>query len=531
MRSRALIVAGYVLVGAIAITRVAATHRIFSATVDEPLNIACGLDWLRGLSYMDDPSHPPLARALSAVPAYLLRVPTSPVPGKPAAEGIAILDSGDYVRNISLARLGNLVFLGLGLLGTALWAARAFGPAGGLIAAALFSWLPPVLAHAGLATTDMAVAALLPLSLVAFDAWLGNPTLARGIGFGTVMGIGLLTKFSFLVFFPVAALVVVAARTWRGQARFSPGSAAAALAVACLIVWAGFRFEAGTIARSHPAAEFAFSESFPRSFRPAAAWFSRTVPVPAPLFFSGAAMVRVHNHAGHRAFLFGRVTQHGWWYYFPVALFFKTPLSFLVLAVIGIAFVAARDRRRIDVALIPVAMLAAVLPTSINIGIRHVLPIYAPLAVAAAGGALALWKNNRFRAIGALLVVGTLVESVSAHPDYLAWFNKMAGAHPERILVDSNLDWGQDYLRLVKILHERGVEHIFQLPFGSFELRRYGIAADWFDPRRHAPGWYVLSESALALDPEARLGSYLWLDDYPMTRVGKSLRLYQVGSP
>ena len=47
-----------------------------------------------------------------------------------------------------------------------------------------------------------------------------------------------------------------------------------------------------------------------------------------------------------------------------------------------------------------------------------------------------------------------MIGSLAAHPDYLAYFNALAGDDPERIVVDSDLDWGQDIKRLGQRLRD-----------------------------------------------------------------------------
>src|SRR4029077_13378398 len=119
----------------------------------------------------------------------------------------------------------------------------------------------------------------------------------------------------------------------------------------------------------------------------------------------------------------GHVNHYGWWYYFPVVFFYKTPLPFLILALIGVGFIVARNRGALAVALIPIAFMLAVLPSSINIGLRHILPIYPPLCIAAAYGAILLWRRLTLRAVVIALAAWMAIGVERAHPDYLAWFN------------------------------------------------------------------------------------------------------------
>src|SRR5258705_1999593 len=80
-------------------------------------------------------------------------------------EGNSILYAGGtYERNLALARLGVLPFFLLATLVVYAWADRIGGLADGVCAVLLFTTLPPVLAHAGIATTDMAVCPTLALA-------------------------------------------------------------------------------------------------------------------------------------------------------------------------------------------------------------------------------------------------------------------------------------------------------------------------------------------------------------------------------
>jgi hypothetical protein len=554
------------LVIAFGVVRIASTHRVFSEVLDEPAHISCGYDWLKGAPYAIDPTHPPLERALSALPALFQRVPLSKDPNFVARGNEILYFHDDYAHNLAAARRGNLLFFILGAVSVAWWGWRTFGRVTALIATAFFSFLPPILGHAGVATTDMAAAAGVTFAIVVLGWWLDAPSLRRSIALGAAIGIGLLTKFSFLFFFPIAALIVIVLRrrrdapdsraathpgpsltlpmtskmssdslrpaknAIRGEGLANPRSRPGRLgvtsaAIAIFIVWAGYRFDFGTIKSAHEAGEWVAAESAPKFLRPVAVWFADHVPIPAPLFVVGAEMVKIHDREGHFTYLFGHVNQHGWWYYFPVVFFFKTPLPFLILALIGIA---SAKRRGLAAALIPIALMLAVLPSSINIGVRHILPIYPPLCILAAHGAIVLWQRATLRAVAIALAAWMLIGVERAHPDYLPWFNEAAGGHPERIVVDSNLDWGQDVLRLASTAKKLHIDRMWILYTGNALLERHGLVADEIRPWLPAPGWYVLSETGLALNGDARRGAYRWLDDYRMRRVGKSMRLYHV---
>jgi hypothetical protein len=237
---------------------------------------------------------------------------------------------------------------------------------------------------------------------------------------------------------------------------------------------------------------------------------------PGMTFVAGADFVRQHSAMGHgEAWLFGENRPNGYWYYFPVVLFFKTPIAFLVFALAGLVDLVRR--RAYAVALIPLAMLAVSMTSRINIGVRHVLPIYPFLAIAAACGAMLLWKRSRAAVLilGAWLVIATTL----AHPDYLSYFNEAAGRHPERVAADSNFDWGQDLLRL------RPYQPQYIAYFGSADWRRFFPHAHPV-PSQCTAGVVAVSEMIHLRERDDELR---WLEPYePERRVGSSIRLYRI---
>jgi 4-amino-4-deoxy-L-arabinose transferase-like glycosyltransferase len=524
-------VLAYIAVAITGLVRVALTHRVFSHVADEPTHIACGYQWLTTGNYKGDTTHPPLERVLSALPAVLLRKGSDVT----AADPLAVIfhkiieQDGNYERNLAYARLGNLLFMLTGTLATGFWVARYFGKGAGLLATSMFVSLPPILGHAGVATTDLAITSMIPAAILTLERWIDLPSPGRAVLLGLAVGVGALSKFSFLLFFPIGCAIVIGTRFLCKTGAFSAKSLSLAIIVAALVVWSGYRFQVTTMALAHERGEGTMVNLAPKPLKSVASSFARQVPIPAPLFVIGAGKVQLHNRNGHLACLFGEIRQYGWWYYFPVVVFYKTPLPFLALAIVGILLLCFRDRQAMAFALIPVAFLLAVLPSSINIGVRHVLPIYPALCACAAWAVLTLWRINRLRLFAMALLVWFFAGSLLAHPDYLAWFNEAAGHHPEKIVADSNLDWGQDMLRLGRILREKHIPAVYSLCFESGALWRNGIELNSIhDVPPETPGWFALGLTPLAFDAEARRGAYSWLNSYQYTMVGKSIRLYHV---
>jgi 4-amino-4-deoxy-L-arabinose transferase-like glycosyltransferase len=495
--------------------RVATTERVFSQTNDEPYHLAGGYDFLRTGRQLSDPQHPPLARILFAAP-FFNAVPPASTDGLSRGDEL-FFRNGHYTQNLWRARAGNLVFLAIGIAAVALWGRHLLSPAAGLIGALLYASLPPVLAHAGLATTDMAVAALLPVAFYALTLVIENPSWARTVVLGIVVAAGMLTKYSFIVYFPIGALVVITVRH-----RFPWRKLVTAMLLAALLVWATFRFSVSTLQAADARAVEMCTEVFHASA------LATAFSLPAPDYINGFIEVARHDRRGHRAFLFGEKRDLGWWYYFPVALFFKTPIPFLLLALTGMAFLIVR--RSGEIPLLVIVLLGVAMTGHINIGVRHVLPIYAPLALAAA---YAITPLPRFRIASAVLVAWLVVGVGVAHPDYLPWFNGFAGSHPERILNDSNLDWGQDVLRLVREARAMKMQHLTTCLAGSNDLNRIGLPPHTtLQAMSEVHGWLAISEGMIAQGSTYSPAVHDWLERLiggkSYRQIGKSIRLYEL---
>jgi hypothetical protein len=522
----------------IASVRIIATYTVFSHTFDEPAHIACGMEWLDKGVYQWEPQHPPLARVATALGPYLLGVRSQgtarATPWSFYYEGNAILyRDHHYDLTLALARLGILPFFWVACVVVYWWGRRYFGPAAGALAVFLFSFLPPVLGHAGLATVDMGLTAFLGVAFLSGLIWVEQPTRAHAIWFGAGAGLVVLSKFSCLVFLPASAAVAVAwylfserpKVAWLARAvKERLPSFALAVLVACLLIWAGYRFSFGKV-------EFT------------------NLRLPAPELYRGIQQVMWHNARGHQAYLLGQRSMTGWWYFFEVALAVKTPLAFLTLFGFGVGL-ALRGRHRQERfrrLWLPLAFAAGILLvgwfTRINIGLRHVLPVYIGFAVLAAVAVVRLLEiaetRKWVRIVLALLVIWLAGASLLSHPDYLAYFNELAGSEPEKILVDSDLDWGQDMKRLARRLHEVGAREVSFLPMILTDLERnhgFPPVRDKVGVLRPSPGWNAVE---VTYWKEFRLGltdkhpeATLWPDRFkPLERVGKSVLLYYFPYP
>ncbi|MEO8032900.1 MAG: glycosyltransferase family 39 protein [Acidobacteriota bacterium] len=512
-RGRSIALLGFVCV--VTILRVWNTHHLFSPTYDEPIHVAAGYEYLAEHRYSIDVQHPPLARLFFAWPLRHARLT-----GGDGLEHYAQVyeGAGQYMEGVATSRRGNLVFVLLAIVAVTLWARSLFGTPTALMAGALFALLPPVLAHGGLATTDMAGAAAFPLAMLAMTQWVTSPSWRRTLFLAVAIAVGLLSKFSFPLFFAIGAIAVMASKR-----RFPAAKGIAAHLLAFLLVWMVYLGEYGRMDHVDADAGRIATELFGS---PAISG----VALPAPAFFLGLMQVKRHDRVGHAAYFMGNMREKGWWYYFPVIVAIKTPLPFLALAGAG-AWLAVRRRRHRHLVVIAVAILASTMTSHINLGARHILPIFAPLSLLAAYAVMTAWQEGkRGRWLVAPLCLWLGVDSAFAHPDYLPWMNVLAGSHPEKIVLDSNFDWGQDMVRLRHECQRRGVTSLGIRLFGKADLGRIGLPPTHPIEDFHAlPGWYAVSESEVVLTQLADPVALFWLTDgTKFIRVGKTVRLYHV---
>ena len=96
----------------------------------------------------------------------------------------------------------------------------------------------------------------------------------------------------------------------------------------------------------------------------------------------------------------------------------------------------------------------------INIGVRHVLPLYASLRGdrgRGRGGTAARGRGRRWTTCAVFALFGwQVVSGALAHPDYISYTNEITRGRPENFVAESDLDWGQDMHRVGDFLRKAG---------------------------------------------------------------------------
>lgn len=496
----------------IGVLRIASTFRVFSDTADEANHIRAGLELYQFHQYKVQTWNPPLPRIVMAAAPYAGGMRYDPNLEFSTGLRWVFWGHGKYEANLVRGRLGNLVFFVIAALGVWLVARRLFDDVGALIALLLFTTQPVMLGYSGLATHDTPAVAGTAIALWAFIRWLDAPGFGRASLLGLAYGFAALCKFSCIAFVPAACAAIFAVRLVH-DAALRRGAWRALVTILVvpltgfLTVWAGYAFTVGKEGR-----------------------FAR---VPAPAFFDGIFGIMEVDRAGFASYAWGHMTSSGWWWYFPFAFVLKTTLALLIVLALGAWFALRAPQYRWTYAewtAATVAMMLPALPSNLDIGVRYVLPEYVPFSIAAAAAAMALLRSAKpaLRYAALALIAWHLAASTIAHPDYFPYFNELAARNPSRYLSDSNLDWGQDLLRLRRFCRQHRITTLAQALFTATDVDKLGLPPkteiDWGKPPT-VPA--ALSESTMVAG-RMNGAAFHWADELPYVRIGKSIRVYGV---
>jgi hypothetical protein len=498
-----------------------------SATYDEPLHVATGwLNLWRG-DFRLSPDVPPLWEYWIALPLgqNALNFDSTPKDQSLDRRAIAALyqtPGADGIGAVRRARWMSIPLAAALALLVAIWAGQIAGGAAAVAAILVFVLDPNWLGHAPLAKNDVAFAFV--YFAAAYAVW----RVGRNGSTGAFVAVLILpalclgTKLSGLLVLPVMALCLVAraalSEPWmKIAAREKKIAIAIAIcAAATLVAYAGiwaqyrFRFDAG------PAGEQLDMPAMVRDLRDAevrsqwrtnqptdsqlAAW-SRGFSTRAMLWLQrkrlvpqawAAGYIYTQSQAGERtAFLLGQTYAGGRFSYFPLAWLFKEPVA-MILAAILAAVVLARRRAwtwQVAALLIPGGVyLLVALNANVNVGLRHLFPVFPFIEVAIGITAARIWHAGMpGKWLLGILAAALAAETLSAYPDFIAFFNIASGGERGGIalLGDSNLDWGQDLPALARWQREHPDEKLYLDYFGTGDPSAYGIRYV------NVPGGYV----------------------------------------
>jgi Dolichyl-phosphate-mannose-protein mannosyltransferase len=492
-----------------------------SQTWDEACHIFAGYNYWKNANFGDNPEHPPLVKLLATLPLLRLPLNVPPHPGVFSKEedfltATQFVYSNDAEMILFRTRMAAaLLTLLLALLVFAA-AKEMFGPIPAFIALTLLVFEPNILAHGAVVTTDVGFSCFLLATVYAFYRYVKKPTAGRLALTGLAAGLGLATKHSAILIPPIL-LVLALCEVVRGDAgsdNVRAGRSTQAfrllgaiviigiIAVAVLWAFYGFHF--------HPKAEVDAGtrvvEYAGRLKSPVQAKMIQTAVrwllLPQSYLY-GLADVGFTADFSH-TYLLGKVYPHGVWLYFPVAFAIKTTLGLLILlALVPLSLARSRIEhwRELLFLIVPAAIyFGMAMASGMNIGVRHILPVYPFLMILAAWGAWRLiQRQRRWAYVVALLLLWNVVSSARTFPVYLAYSNDLGGGPSQtfKYLSDSNADWGQQLWAAKKYLNGRQVKNCWFAYFADVvvEPAYYGvpckplttIASVWLQPSIEVP--------------------------------------------
>lgn len=494
-------------------------------TWDEACHIFAGYSyWTRG-DFGMNPEHPPLVKLLATLPlvSLSLHVPEHPKVFSKEQDFVSatrFLYENDAERILFRSRLttASLTLLLAALLFAA--AREMFGFAPAFIALVLFTFEPSVLAHGALVTTDMGLACLLFAAVYGFYRYARRPSAVRLVLTGLAAGLALAAKHSGILVFPIILFLAVfetlrrirSARVLSNGERDAPvrfaGRLTASLlligVIAVAILWASYGFHsqprAGFDALPR-AAEYAAHLKHPLQAKLVSGLASWHL-LPEPYLY-GLADVGVTAEFSH-SYLLGTIYPHGQWFYFPVAFAIKSTIALLLLLLLlPVMLVVTRMERWREMVFMvvpPAVYLLVAMTSGLNIGVRHILPIYPFLAILAGWAAWLLIEcKRRWAPLIALLLLFDIASSVRSFPVYLAYSNELWGgpSNTYKYLSDSNVDWGQQLKATKQYLDSRQVDHCWFAYFADVVAQPgyYGIpckplttiASVWLQPSIQVP--------------------------------------------
>ncbi len=549
-----------------------------SATWDEPIHLTAGYAGLARGDLRVDPSHPPLLRMWAALPLAVQdawRIDTagtgtagtdtvvidtsvidSVAPSRwlQAAYGFAhrfMYVDNDADRLLQPARV-MIVLLGiaLGVL-VFFWTRDWLGFVPAAAALLLVVLEPNLLAHSSLVTTDLGVTTFAFGAIYFLWKTCERPSPGPALAAAACTGLAAASKFSAVLLGPIAvALLLGAVASRRLSLPAAAGVGALMLAAAVGAIWAAYGFRYLPSESPGWVLDVADGEWAVRQPTLAAivSWIDTHRLLPNA--YTQGFLYTQSSAGSMPSFLAGERSADGWWYYFPFAFAIKTPLALIALCGAGLVVAVARIRASgvmpiLFVILPPVVYLAAAMASGINLGVRHILPVYPFVIVLAAAAVQAMLSSGRRWAPAAVAAVflAAGAEQAQAYPYPLTFFNQLAGgpANGYRYLADSNLGWGGNLERLKHWMEREQVRHVNLAYFGQADPEYYGIAATHLPgapgfavdaiARPTLPGYVALSPTIMHgvyAPPQWQLFYQPFVELPPAAVIGNSLRIYWV---
>jgi 4-amino-4-deoxy-L-arabinose transferase-like glycosyltransferase len=418
-----------------------------SQTFDEANHIHSGFVSLTSSDYGTNPEHPPLVKLVAAAPLLGMHLKAPAIPNAyfrlvGFIGGYGLLYSDDADKILFRARLAVGVFaLALALL-VFLAGSEMLGFAAGACALILFIFEPNLLAHGGLVGTDMGVTCCMFAAVYALYRFAKHPSVVRLVLGGIATGLTLGAKHSGILIMPIMLLLIAyeiifnrqpGRSIWR-EILIWTGRSAVVAGVGILVLWSlyGFHYRArpGKLDLNPPFAEYVKTLPDPaaeNTLETLARWHA----LPEAYLY-GVAAITLDSEEGRPVTFLGTHYTEGQWFYFPVVSLVKSTLAFLCLLLLTAGawkiWRAWPRRELLDIVAPPVVYFSSCVASKLDLGVRHLLPVYPFFIVLAGAGAAAFLARRRAWAMAACaLLILHAGSSLYAYPAYTSYSNEAWG--------------------------------------------------------------------------------------------------------
>ncbi len=582
-----------------------------SFIVDEIPHVGAGYSYIAKGDMRLNPEHPPLAKDLAGIAMSFLNLNDQPafetnfwkedINGQWEFGRRLIYNSGNDAELLTrTAKIPMLAFFVVSAILIFHWTSRLYSPRTGLMALTLFSFSPTVMTHARFVTTDVPALFGVLFATYFFLRYLSTPNQKNFWLAAIMFGLALLTKFStFLLapYFVLLALVFGWIHADHQKLQYQAVGAIRYFLQTILVFIVGFMVVVWPVYYFHtwqypPERQYRDTQNLMQSFgkrylADPVVWASdKPVLRAAAQYGLGLLMVAQRSAGGNTTYFLGEVSRFGWRSYFPIVYLIKEPLAWWGLVILTLLFLAwetvkphkkfwTKWRNFVKKYFVEFAMLlwlmiywATSIQSTLNIGVRHLLPVY-PFSIMLVSGRIEriIQKakitiqnyNSKFKIFNSrwsfsilqftiyILIGWYILENIKIYPYYLTYFNQVAGGPSQgyKYVVDSNLDWGQDLKRLSQWLDKNNIPEIELDYFGWADPLYYlgeryeylsstkYIDAQDFLTRNYTNGWIAVSGTFLqgsqGSPDQYKPINYVWLQSYtPIVVIGNSIFVYRI---
>ena len=504
-----------------------------SPIFDETAHIGSGYYYWKTGNITLNREQPPLAKIVAGAPLALLdlKYPEGDWNNSKQLEfgRIFLYRTGNDLDSILFFSRLPIVALSLALgLVLFIFVSKIYGYKPAVFALFLYVFEATIISHGSLVTMDIALSLFMFLTMFALWVFAKDPNNTNAIFLAVCFALAQVSKFSALYLVPIILVLLLFFIHKRILGLNDVIRLILVTVIVSIFVINSFYLFQGTgkaltdnINKDRIEAHITNNPLKPLILAVA------NTPVPLPEnYMLGLSDVILHDMSGSPAFFLGEYSRFGWWYYFPVLFMLKVSIFLMAFVFISIyffnenGFEKNKDSRLAEYITIAFILMyfGINLFSHINIGIRHVLPIF-PFVILFCSKSIKYANKNLIRLVVILAVFYALSSLLSA-PHYITFFSEAVGGNEYMYAIDSNYDWGQDLKGLGSYMKANGITSVKLKYFGTAEPEYYGISYQQLECGK-SDGIIAISANHLQELFASDRGCYKWLLDHePIGRVG-----------